>query len=127
MKHNPLIRSYLTGKDHQKMTIFYQNSNLCHLYGPNLSVISNSKGIYLPISITYIHSDLFIRLARKLLQKLPCFTSISKISFRCRNKTMMNFTKETVVANLYLMKIHILIIKLFIVKEFSSLMMKILH
>jgi len=40
---------------------------------------------------------------------------------------MMKVTKETVVANLYLMKIHLLILKLFIVKEFSSLMMKILH
>lgn len=40
---------------------------------------------------------------------------------------MMKVTKETVVANLYLMKIRFLILKLFIVKEFSSLMMKILH
>jgi|CryGeyStandDraft_7_1057128.scaffolds.fasta_scaffold05587_10 hypothetical protein len=40
---------------------------------------------------------------------------------------MVKVTKETVVANLYLMKIHLLILKLFVVKEFSSLMMKILH
>jgi hypothetical protein len=37
------------------------------------------------------------------------------------------FTKEMVLANLYLMKIHFLIFKLFIVKEFSSLMVKIFH
>jgi hypothetical protein len=40
---------------------------------------------------------------------------------------MMKLTKETVLSNLYLMKIHLLILKLFIVKEFSSWMMKILH
>jgi hypothetical protein len=40
---------------------------------------------------------------------------------------MMKLTKETVLANLYLMKIHLLILKLFFVKEFSSWMMKILH
>jgi len=40
---------------------------------------------------------------------------------------MMKLTKETLLANLYLMKIHLLILKLFIVKEFSSWMMKILH
>jgi hypothetical protein len=40
---------------------------------------------------------------------------------------MMKLTKETVVANLYLIKIHLLIIKLFILKEFSSWRMKILH
>jgi len=40
---------------------------------------------------------------------------------------MVKVTKETVVANLYLMKIHLLILKLFVVKEFSSLMMKKLH
>ena len=40
---------------------------------------------------------------------------------------MMKVTKETVVANLYLIKIHLLILKLFITKEFSSLMIKILH
>ena len=39
---------------------------------------------------------------------------------------MMKVTKETVVANLYLMKIHLLILKLFITKEVSW-MMKILH
>ena len=39
----------------------------------------------------------------------------------------MRLTKETVVANLCLIKIHWLIIKLFIVKEFSSLMMKMHH
>jgi len=40
---------------------------------------------------------------------------------------MMKVTKETVLANLYLIKIHLLIFKLFIVKEISSWMMKILH
>jgi hypothetical protein len=40
---------------------------------------------------------------------------------------MTKVTKETVVANLYLMKIHLLILKLFIIKEFSSLMIKIFH
>ena len=40
---------------------------------------------------------------------------------------MMKVTKETVLANLYLMKIRFLIFKLFIVKEISSWKMKILH
>jgi len=40
---------------------------------------------------------------------------------------MMMLTKETLVANLYLMKIHFLFIKLLIIKEFSSLMVKIFH
>ena len=43
------------------------------------------------------------------------------------DEPVMKLTKETVLANLYLMKIHLLIFKLFIVKEFSSRMMKILH
>lgn len=37
----------------------------------------------------------------------------------------MKWTKEEVLANLYLMKIHFLILKLFIIKELSSLLMKI--
>jgi hypothetical protein len=40
---------------------------------------------------------------------------------------MMKVTKETVVANLYLMKIHLLILKLFIIKEVSFWMSKIFH
>ena len=39
----------------------------------------------------------------------------------------MNWTKETVVARLYLMKIHFLIIKLFIVKGFTYAIMKLLR
>ncbi len=39
----------------------------------------------------------------------------------------MRLTKEAVVMNLHLMKIHWLIIRLHIVKEFSSLLMKIRH
>jgi hypothetical protein len=39
----------------------------------------------------------------------------------------MNWTKERVVARLYLMKIHFLIIKLLIVKGFTYAIMKILH
>lgn len=34
---------------------------------------------------------------------------------------MVKLTKETVVANMYLMKIHLLIVKLLIVKEIFSL------
>jgi len=37
---------------------------------------------------------------------------------------MKTLKKEVLIANLYLIKIHWLIIKLFVVKEFSSLMMK---
>jgi hypothetical protein len=44
-----------------------------------------------------------------------------------KDEPIMKVTKETVVANLYLMKIHLLILKLFIIKEVSSWMMKILH
>ncbi len=44
-----------------------------------------------------------------------------------KDEPMMKVTKETVLANLYFMKIHLLILKLFIIKEVSSLMMKILH
>ncbi len=40
---------------------------------------------------------------------------------------MMKFIKEEALANFYLMKIHFLILKLFIIKEFSSLMTKIIH
>jgi len=41
------------------------------------------------------------------------------------NKAMPKLTKERLVINLYLMKIHFLILKLFILKEFSSWMMKV--
>jgi len=40
---------------------------------------------------------------------------------------MTKLIKEMVVANLYLMRIHLLIIKLLIIKEFSFLMVKIFH
>ncbi len=43
------------------------------------------------------------------------------------NKSMMHWKKEGVLANLYLMKIHFLIIKLLIIKEISSCLMRILH
>jgi hypothetical protein len=39
----------------------------------------------------------------------------------------MNWTKETAVARLCLMKIHFLIIKLFIVKGFTYAIMKLLR
>jgi hypothetical protein len=42
-------------------------------------------------------------------------------------KNLIKLTKETALANLYLMKIHLLILELFIVNEISSWMMKILH
>ena len=38
---------------------------------------------------------------------------------------MPKLTKEGLVVNLYLMKIHFLMLKLFILKEFSSWMMKV--
>jgi hypothetical protein len=44
-----------------------------------------------------------------------------------KGKNLIKLTKEAALANLYLMKIHLLIIKLFIIKEISSWMMKILH
>jgi hypothetical protein len=44
-----------------------------------------------------------------------------------KGKNVIKLTKEAALANLYLMKIHLLIIKLFIIKEISSWMMKILH
>ena len=60
--------------------------------------------------------------------QIRCLDStISEISFSFRNKHAMNRTKETVVARLYLMKIHFLIIKLFIVKGFTYAIIKILH
>ena len=40
---------------------------------------------------------------------------------------MMQWKKEGVLANLYLMKIRFLIIKQLIIKEISSCLMKILH
>jgi len=40
---------------------------------------------------------------------------------------MVKLTKETVVANMYLMKIHLLIVKLLIIKEIFSLMVKLFH
>jgi len=40
---------------------------------------------------------------------------------------MVKLTKETLLANLYLLKIHLLIFKLFIVKGFSFWVMRILH
>jgi len=43
------------------------------------------------------------------------------------DELMMKLRKETVLANLYLLKIHLVIFKLFIVKGFSSWVMKILH
>jgi len=39
----------------------------------------------------------------------------------------MRLTKEAVLVNLHLMKIHWMMIKLHILKEFSFLMMKIRH
>ena len=40
---------------------------------------------------------------------------------------MVKLTREGVVANLRVTRIHLLIVKLLIVKEFSSLMVKIVH
>jgi hypothetical protein len=40
---------------------------------------------------------------------------------------MLKWTKKEVLANLYLMKIHILIFKLFIIRELSSWRIKIFH
>lgn len=40
---------------------------------------------------------------------------------------MMKLRSEGVLANLYFMKIHLLILKLFIVKRIPSLVMRILH
>ena len=40
---------------------------------------------------------------------------------------MLRRTKEGMMANLYLMKIRFLILRLFIVKEFSTWMMKVFH
>ena len=40
---------------------------------------------------------------------------------------MMKFIKEEALANFYLIKIHFLILKLLVLKEFSSFMMKIFH
>ena len=53
--------------------------------------------------------------------------SISEITLRCRGKPVMNWTKGTVIARLYLMRIHFLIIKVFIVKGFTYAIVKILH
>lgn len=39
----------------------------------------------------------------------------------------MGWIKKDAIANLYLLKIHFLLLKLFIIKQFSSLMMKIFH
>jgi len=38
---------------------------------------------------------------------------------------MPKLTKEGLIVNMYLMKIHFLILKLFIIKEFSAWMMKV--
>jgi hypothetical protein len=43
------------------------------------------------------------------------------------NKGVPKLTREGLIINLYLMKIHFLILKLFIIKEFSSWMMKVFH
>ena len=43
------------------------------------------------------------------------------------SKDILEWTKEGLLANLYLMKIHFLILKLFIIKEFSFWMMKVFH
>ena len=43
----------------------------------------------------------------------------------CRN--MIKWSKKVVLANLYLIKIHLLILKLFVGKEISSWVMKLLH
>jgi hypothetical protein len=43
------------------------------------------------------------------------------------DKGMTKWRKEGILANLYLMKIHFLIIKQFISKEISSWVMKIFH
>jgi hypothetical protein len=44
-----------------------------------------------------------------------------------KGENVIKLTKEAALANLYLMKIHLLIIKLFIIKEISSWMVKILR
>jgi hypothetical protein len=41
------------------------------------------------------------------------------------NKGMPKLTKEGLMVNMYLMKINFLILKLFIIKEFSAWMMKV--
>lgn len=68
------------------------------------------------------------RLAKKLHKSsytnmLTCLSNFPKLDLP-RDDVTMRLTKETVVANLHLMKIHWLMIKLHIVKEFSSLMAK---
>jgi len=44
-----------------------------------------------------------------------------------QGQNVINLTKEATLAKLYVMRIHLLIIKLFIIKEISSWMMKVLH
>jgi hypothetical protein len=46
---------------------------------------------------------------------------------RSKGKNLTKLTKQAALANLCLMKIHLLIVKLFTINEISSLMMKILH
>jgi len=43
------------------------------------------------------------------------------------SKDILKWGKEGLLANLYLMKIHFLILKLFLIKEFSFWMMKVFH
>ncbi len=61
----------------------------------------------------------FINLAKDLLAKSPELLFAGRL--------VMRLAKETLVAGLHLMKIHWLIIRLQIIRELSSLAMKVCH
>ncbi len=55
------------------------------------------------------------------------YPQILETSFRSKGEPTMKLRREGLLANLYFMKIHHLILKLFTVKETSSLVWRILH
>ena len=53
--------------------------------------------------------------------------ALTELLLRRQEKNPMKWTKERFVANLHLLRIHLLIFKLFVIKQLSCRMMKVFH
>jgi hypothetical protein len=118
------------------MTILCPDNNLCHSLRLGTKIIFQyRKYLSLNFNKLFIFNPNLLSLAKKLLtfyhdSVLKIYEPnplISKIIIYGMDNNMMKWKKEGVLANLYLMKIHLLIIKRFIAKGISSWIMKFFH
>jgi len=116
------------------MTILCIDNNLCQSLGLGAqNIFYHKKYLSLYFNKLFILTPKLLRLAKKLLLFIliqdewymnPIRLFLRSGFMRWINN-MMQWKKEGVLANLYLMKIHFLIIRLFIAKGISSWIMKI--